>query len=415
MNLRPVWATHGRSCCQPLPHITTVEEVTMKVGGIMVGPDHLEFTSGALTRRLHHVWLRDNCGCDECRVAQSAERKLFTAEIPDAIAPAHASLADNGDLHLIWHDGHRSAFSAEWLRRFDYSNPIEPERDVVLWGSDLEVPTFDHDAMFSDPTVEVAYLEAVRRYGVAIVSAVPSEDHEVERFAERIGHVREVAFERVHNVFHDPNGYNVAHTPLELKPHTDMPSYHWPPSIQLLHFLANRAEGGESTVVDGWNALQRLRADDPTGFEVLTKVPVTYQLFSDTEDTWATAPMVQLDTAGNVALFRFSNQLALPVAADFDTMGEFYRAYRTLGRIIDSPESKVVFKSGDGDLLTVHGHRVLHGRLPFTPGTGERHLQDVYMEFDDFAARERVLRGVHIPMSPLPAATPADPDAMIPV
>jgi gamma-butyrobetaine dioxygenase len=39
----------------------------------------------------------------------------------------------------------------------------------------------------------------------------------------------------------------------------------------------------------------------------------------------------------------------------------------------------------------------MHGRLAFDPASGGRHLQDVYMEFDDFVARRRVLLGHHIP------------------
>ena len=151
------------------------------------------------------------------------------------------------------------------------------------------------------------------------------------RFAEAIGHVRETAFERVHNVRHDPKGYNVAHTALELKPHSDLPSYHWPPSIQLLHFLVNESDGGESTLVDGWKVLADLREQNPEAFDVLCRVPVTFQLFSEDEDTLATSPIVQLDTAGNVRLFRFSNQLALPLNAPFDDVGDFYEAYRTSG------------------------------------------------------------------------------------
>jgi gamma-butyrobetaine dioxygenase len=38
--------------------------------------------------------------------------------------------------------------------------------------------------------------------------------------------------------------------------------------------------------------------------------------------------------------------------------------------------------------------------LSFDPASGARHLQDVYMEYDDLMARRRVLLGDH---KPLPA------------
>lgn len=60
---------------------------------------------------------------------------------------------------------------------------------------------------------------------------------------------------------------------------------------------------------------------------------------------------------------------------------------------------KVAFRAAAGDLLTVHGHRVMHGRLAFDPKSGGQHLQDVYMEYDDFMARLRVLSGQHIPLA----------------
>ena len=240
-----------------------------------------------------------------------------------------------------------------------------------------EPPRFPHAEVVGSNEGQLAYLDAVREFGAAVVTGVPSEHHEVERFAQTLGHVREVAFERVHNVRHDPAGYNVAHTPASSSPTPTCPATTGPPSIQLLHFLTNQATGGESTLVDGWAALAELRRDAPHRFDTLTRVPVPFQLFSEDEDTWAENPMVQLDTDSEVRLFRFSNQLAQPLSTPFEQVEAFYDAYRHLGQIIDSGRYRATFRSADGDLLTVHSHRVLHGRLPYDPASGARHLQDV--------------------------------------
>jgi alpha-ketoglutarate-dependent taurine dioxygenase len=386
-------------CPAASPRIDQAEEAL----SVDVRADHIVLEHDAAVARFHHVWLRDNCGCATCRVPQSGERALFTATIRDDIAPVSARVEVREEtpfLEVEWNDGHVSSFAVAWLLERDYSNqarrPSGPA--PVLWDATLSsVPRFEHADVLGTTEGQIAYLEAVRDYGVAVVRHTPCVDGEVERFAGAIGHVRETAFERIHNVVHDPAGYNVAHTPVELKPHTDLPSYHWPPSIQLLHFVVNEAEGGESTVTDGWAVADDLRREDPEAFEVLCRVPVSYQLYSDDEDTYATAPMIQLDTHGNVRSFRFSNQLAQPVDAAFDDVAAFYAAYRTLGRMIDGERYKVAFKTRSGDLLTVHGHRVMHGRLAFDPTSGARHLQDVYMEYDDLMARRRVLAGTHIP------------------
>lgn len=381
--------------------MTTQQTSTMVPSVLSLAEDHLTLSAGGRESRFHYVWLRDNCWCDGCRVTQSGERRIYTANIPDDIAPGEAALEDDAaSLHLTWNDGHSSTFSLQWLADHDYSNGRGRQRsEVSLWTSSLgSPPRFDHDEVVTQSDVQMAFLEAVREYGAAIVSNTPSVDGEVARFAETVGHVRETAFERIHNVRHDPHGYNVAHTALELKPHSDLPSYHWPPSIQLLHFLVNESSGGDSTLVDGWAVLADLRREDPDAFDILCRVPVTFQLFSDDEDTRATAPLVQLDTSGSVRLLRYSNQLALPISAAFDDVGRFYDAYRTFGRMVDSDHYKMAFKTKTGDLLVVHGHRVLHGRSTFDPASGARHLQDVYMEYDDLMARHNVLSGMHKPI-----------------
>ncbi len=368
---------------------------------VVLADRHLTLPLGTGVAAFHYVWLRDNCWCTTCRVVQSGERRLFTADIGDDIAPAAVEF-EAEVLRVSWNDGHCSTYTAAWLALHDYSGRGRTGQvhQPTLWDATLSnVPAFEHADVVGTTAGQLAYLDAVRDYGVALVRRTPSREGEVARFAETIGHLRETAFERIHNVRHDPTGYNVAHTSIELKPHTDMPSYHWPPSVQLLHFLRNDATGGESTVTDGWAILADLRRADPVAFETLARVPVEFQLFSDTEDTYARAPMIQLDTQGQVATFRFSNQLAQPLDTSFEVMEEFYRAYRKLGRLIDSDRFKVAFKTSSGDLLTVHGHRVLHGRLPFDPASGERHLQDAYMEYDDLMARRRVLLGQHKPLS----------------
>ena len=293
--------------------------------------------------RFHYVWLRDNCGCPQCRVAQSGERRVFTAGIPLHLRPTETVFdTESRSLQIIWQDGHRSRYRDDWLIRYDYSRPRTAGSDTsrLLWDRhSAPIPSFEHADVVGSTEGQLAYLDAIHDVGAAVVHGTPSESHEVERFSSAIGcHVRETAFERVHNVRHDATGYNVAHTTDELKPHTDLPSYHWPPSIQLLHFLVNDAEGGASTLTDGWAILSELRAHDPRAFETLCRVPVSFQLFSPSEDTRATSPLVQLNPRGDVVAFRFSNQLALPVDAAFDDVPGFYDAYQKLGAMIDSGE-----------------------------------------------------------------------------
>ena len=293
------------------------------------------------------------------------------------------------------------AYAVPWLLEQDYSNGMRrhPEHEPVLWDATLaSVPSFEHDDVVGTTEGQIAYLDAVRDYGVAVVRNTPAVEGEVERFAEKIGHVRETAFERVHNVRHDPAGYNVAHTARRAQAPHRPPELPLAPQHPAAPLPGERADGGESTVTDGWAVVADLRARTRRRSRRCAgcRSPSSSTATTRTPRHGADDPA---RPDGDVRTFRFSNQLALPLNASFDDVGAFYDAYRMLGRMIDSDRYKVAFKAETGDLLTVHGHRVMHGRLAFDPTSGARHLQDVYMEYDDFMARARVLTA---PTSRLP-------------
>lgn len=352
----------------------------------------------------HAVWLRDNCGCRECRDIQSGERLLYTADIPDGLSATQSHVSDTGQLSVTWSDGHSSLFDRVWLAVHDYSSDarIPPAARIVLWEHGAQLPRFEHDALLSSDGTLLEYLDALHAHGAAIVNAAPAVPGEVVRFAERIGIVRTVAFGTVHDVRNDPSGYNVAHTALELKPHSDLASYCWPPSCQLLHYITNEVTGGETVLVDGWNVVAELKREYPEDYELLSSLSVPFKIYSATDDTYAEEPIIQRHPDGRVRIFRFSNQTMQPIRIDADLVEPFYESYRNLGRLISSDRFRVTVKLDGGDLLAVHNHRVLHGRLAFDPSSGNRHLQDLYMEWDDVMAKRRVLRG-HLPLGAWPA------------
>ncbi|MEL7157684.1 MAG: TauD/TfdA family dioxygenase, partial [Actinomycetota bacterium] len=204
--------------------------------------------------------------------------------------------------------------------------------------------------------------------------------------------VRELPFGRVHDVWIDPAGYNIAHTAEALPPHTDFASYEWPPSGQLLHMLVNEAEGGDSIAVDGWGVAAQLPEED---LRVLSTFEVPFRQWDDRSETWTEAPMLSRRSDGSVSHIRFSNQLMQPIDPGAAELEAFYQAYHRLSSLVLDPANQKRFRLKAGDLLVVHGHRVLHGRTAYDPTTGARHLQDVYFEFEDLINRLYRLRGGH--------------------
>lgn len=352
----------------------------------------------------HYVWLRDNCGCTDCVHPDTLERTLVTAEIADDIAPQSADISDT-ELVVAWNDGHHSRYAMDWLKRHDYSHSrFQTDLaagEIKLWGSEIQnqIPEYDYRALHDDDQQTLLnWCCDLRDYGLTIVRNAPLKEAEIERFAEFVAVVREVIYDRLHNVRATPgeyNAYNVASTTLELKPHTDMPCYNNPPGVQMFHFLANETEGGESTAVDGFKVAEQLKQQDPEAYEILTKMPVFFQMDSARGDIASGNPLLTLDTDGKLKVFRFSNQLARPSNIPAEQMEAFYAAYKKIGRLIEAPENKVQFRLETGDIMVTNNLRVMHGRNAYS-GAGQRHLQLSYMDMDDVLSRIRMIKKTQV-------------------
>ncbi|KAG1658090.1 hypothetical protein GQR58_023135 [Nymphon striatum] len=313
--------------------------------------------------------------------------RLHGTEMPhssDMCTPQSAEI--NGDaLEVIWNDeNHHSKYDLDWLRHHDtnhtHSLNDSAQGHMKLWGNELQdsIPTFDYHELRNDDGTLLAWCEAIRDIGLAIVRGAPQQEREIERFADHVACVREVIYDRLHNVRATPgeyNAYNVASTSLELKPHTDMPNYNNPPGVQMFHFLVNETEGGMSTAVDGFHVAEQLKQQDPKAYETLTKIAVPFRMFSSRGDVYSANPLLTLDSSGALKVFRYSNQLAQTLNIPTEEMEAFYSAYRKLGRIVEAPENMVKFRLETGDMMATNNLRVMHGRTSYDASSGNRHLQ----------------------------------------
>jgi len=327
------------------------------------------------------LWLRDNCPCSHCKVVATSERRKLIATEPLELAPVSV-VTDTSGVTVDW-GNHVSHYTLDWYRAIQ----LDTRRHLAtpsLWGPDFTLPRFRYSEL--DESVPggrqrlIEFLSAFTSHGVACVSGVPIYQGESERFVSRWAPIRELPFGRVHDVLVDPMGYNIAHTAEALPPHTDFPSYKWPPSGQALHMLINEVVGGDSFVVDGWRVASEL---DRSELDILASFPVPFRQFDHGAETWTMAPLLRLRPDGSIEQLRFSNQLMQPIDPATTGIDRFYEAYHHLSTLLLAPEQQHRFRMQPGDLLVVHGHRVLHGRTAYEASTGHRHLQDVYFEFED--------------------------------
>ena len=350
----------------------------------------LDWGSGEAAR-VPYLWLRDNCDCPECRITQTSEKRFHVGNVPARLRPREVTLEERGEggtaLSIVWPDGHRTCYLAQDLWRLTQTPPPA----LRHWDGRFRPHAFDYVEFLAHDATAASFIEEFLAAGAALLVNAPTTPGSLEKLAPRLGPLREVVFERIHNVAVNAQGYNIAHTAEDIPPHNDMVSYTWPPSVQALHMLVNECAGGESVIVDGFRVLEALRRASPALFDVLCDVAVPFRLFSTDNETYAVNPIVQLDRAGQVRMLRYSNQTMQPIPLSEPKLEAFYRAYRELSRRLRARTAQARLRLSAGHILIVAGHRVLHGRARLT-GSGARHLQDGYFEHDNVRNHLAVLK-----------------------
>ena len=363
--------------------------------------------------RFPALWLRDNCGCDDCRVAQTGEKRFHLSSVPADLQPAAMQVQTGADkkdetLLLTWPDGHRSRYPRAELDAWAQPAAAALRRE---WPPAFTPRRFNYGAFLKNDAIALRAIEHFLADGAILLEDAPTRPLALEELAPRLGPVREMLFARIHDVRVDPAGYNIAHTSLPLPPHNDFASYAWPPSVQALHMLRNEASGGESIIVDGWALLEDLRAAQPEHFNILQRFPVPFREYDEGIETFAAAPIIQCCPAGRIERFRYSNQLMQAVNPLHPEAPAFYAAYHALSERVMARAHWRTFRMAAGEMLILAAHRVLHGRDAFQPD-GPRHLQDAYFEHDNVRNQATVLRrALGLPEQPAPPPLSSMPAA----
>ena len=357
----------------------------------------LRWADGAAAR-FHAVWLRDNCQDPQSRHPGSGQRLFDILDLPADIRVASTTpIGEELEVGFA-PDGHGTRFTSTWLRDHAYADtaPRTPgwlRAAIEPWGAELarDLPSLPYEEIRSDRRALLRWLDLVARYGFAMMTGAPCRPGTVTDVVSLFGFVRETNYGRLFDVRSEADPINLAYTGLGLQVHTDNPYRDPVPGLQLLHCLANAAEGGNSVVVDGFKAALTLRAEQPQAFELLTRHPVRFAYANAATRLEARAPMIGLAADGELTEVRFNNRSLAGIDAPGDAMAGFYAAYRSFALILERPELELTFKLDPGDLFIVDNRRVLHGRKGFT-SAGGRHLQGCYADRDGLLSTRAVLQ-----------------------
>ena len=342
--------------------------------------------------RYHSTWLRDNALDSKTRDTKNQQRLITLWDIPINTYIGSASLDKSGENIFLTFlpETKKVSFSAKWLEEHAYDFKRDNEKgwiaaNLKIWGKDTlkNIPNVDYKSAKSDKTLLLQWLKSLYSYGFAKMSGGQIESGALIQVANLFGYVRETNYGKWFDVRSEVNPINLAYTNLGLQAHTDNPYRDPVPTIQILYCLENSTSGGDSTVVDGFNAAMRLKNESPDYFDLLTKYCARFEYKGDKgTHLQSRRPMIELSPDGEVIAIRFNNRSAAPIIdVPYDDMEDYYKAYRTFSNIINDPTLAVNFKLNPGECFITDNTRVLHARTPFSGG-GTRWLQGCYVDKD---------------------------------
>jgi gamma-butyrobetaine dioxygenase len=357
---------------------------------VIDGGAAVELSLGGDRHRFHALWLRDNARDEKTRSPGNGQRLITILDIPAETRIAEAQAVD-GTLSLRFEpEGKAVTYDGRWLASHAYDRrevlaPGWTEQGIERWDSRLlnHVPSESWTDVTADRRALGRWLAAVRRYGFAVMTGTPVEPGTLCKVAELFGYVRETNYGRWFEVRAEVNPNNLAYTNLGLQAHTDNPYRDPVPTLQILACLENSVEGGDSIVVDGFRVVERLKAENPRWFEVLSGHAARFAYEGSAGVRLrAKRPMIELGPDGELIAVRFNNRsLAAATDVPYDDMADYYAAYRRFAELIEDPAMAVGFKLKPGELFIVDNTRVLHARKSFS-GTGKRWLQGCYADKD---------------------------------
>ncbi len=349
--------------------------VEVKSQGGAVGVVWSDGLSDAVTA----TWLRHACRCAECCGTSGGQRRFDVAGVPAGLGLAAIRL-DGSDVATEFTDGHHGTVPAAAFGR------RRPRPGRPRWGAEHGDHLRSRAVGWSrDPA---PFLDDLDRFGVAMVVGGPVESGSVVGFADRIGFVRETNYGRLFDVVAEPDPANLANSELGLPVHTDNPYRDPVPTVQLLHCIRSAGEGGATLLVDGFAAAERLAAREPGCFELLVGTDVPFRFADASVDLRAAAPLIALDSRGDVVAVRVNSRSMEPPDLPHGEIDRFYDAYREFVAELASPAASVELTLAPGELLAVDNRRTLHGRRAYGAG-GRRWLQGCYIDVD--AVRSAVL------------------------
>ncbi len=348
------------------------------------------------TSRFPYIWLRHARYFPSLgRPDQAHETDFVLPEEPTTLSVAAIEAGDQSLLVHWKHDGSTTEHLISFLRDNCPSDEARRERQPlpVRWsGADAATFEWFEAADLESPAARLEIFQRVRDKGLALVRNVPTEPGTVMDLAKHFGPVRRTHHGSLFNIRSLPEdrqgvraniGATASNT---LAPHTDEGFRHAPLGIMLFHCLKpDPSGGGVSTFVDGIAAAEDLKHSNPDAFAFLRSTPMVLAAERNKQERFRTrCKLIATDGAGVVRGVRMADRTLPPVDLPVEEIEVAYVALRAFCSELYASYRVFEHLFQPGEMAIFDNQRVLHSRKAFNREAGERHIQQVSIERDEF-------------------------------
>ena len=245
--------------------------------------------------------LREHSIADDTTHAVTRETLLDPMHVPEGFHISTAQLLNDGFVHVTWSDKltpsdtGQARYHSGWLYQTGLYGDTDFEADLSLqlWTAEsfTDIPSIDGGHILDDEEEYYRFLTTFIRYGAVLVKDLPPVPEMIEILPEKIGVIRSSNFGRIFEVKIKADADSNAYTSEELLAHTDLATREYMPGLQFLFCLQNDADGGLSTLTDGFAVAEYIRTTDPQTFDLLSQTPLDFVNKAKTSDYRMTVPL----------------------------------------------------------------------------------------------------------------------------
>nr|POF14251.1 trimethyllysine dioxygenase [Quercus suber] len=310
-------------------------------------------------------WLRDICPCPVCTNPDTSQRNVNVlrlgaqAEVTE-IKPSHQS--SGRAWAITWRDGHSSVI-AESLLTHRASELVAHQRHGYLkpscWDSSIaQSPPIVSNGKHPEKEQMARLMQKLTESGFCFLDDVPATPEATQEILEKIGPIRNTHYGGFYDFTADLSSKDTAYTNEHLDPHTDNTYFTEPAGLQALHMLSHTdGSGGESSLVDGFEAAKQLKEEDYDAYCLLSETGV-YAHASGNEGV-NIQPAMPFPTfshhpeMGYLMQVRWNSADRAGVAVDPGHLDRWYDAASKFDAILSKRENQYWFQLKPGRLLSM--------------------------------------------------------------